>query len=90
MIEPQDYTKLTQEQRRRLRLRYIEAQDGKCAHCEYPLDYPPVKDKTINDKLFPVGFFNNPVHLHHNHVTGMTIGAVHAYCNAVLWQYFGE
>jgi hypothetical protein len=30
------------------------------------------------------------VHLHHSHETGMTIGAVHARCNAVLWQYHGE
>lgn len=31
-----------------------------------------------------------PVHLHHDHKTGLTIGAVHAKCNAVLWQYYGE
>jgi hypothetical protein len=28
--------------------------------------------------------------LHHCHQTGLTIGAVHAKCNAVLWQYHGE
>jgi len=30
------------------------------------------------------------MHLHHNHETDMTEGAVHAYCNAVLWQYEGK
>jgi len=47
-------------------------------------------EKRIDWDLFPPGFLKNPVHLHHNHDTGMTIGAVHAYCNAVLWQYYGE
>lgn len=31
-----------------------------------------------------------PVHLQHNHDTGMTEGAVHARCNAVMWQYLGR
>jgi hypothetical protein len=44
----------------------------------------------INEKIFPPNFFKYPVHLHHDHNTGMTIGAVHAYCNAVLFQYHGE
>jgi hypothetical protein len=44
----------------------------------------------INRKLFPEGFFRWPIHLHHDHTSGMTIGAVHNTCNAVLWQYHGE
>jgi hypothetical protein len=40
--------------------------------------------------LFPKNFLKWPVHLHHSHDTGMTIGAVHSYCNAVLWQYHNE
>jgi hypothetical protein len=30
------------------------------------------------------------IHLQHCHKTNMTEGAVHAYCNAVLWQYEGK
>lgn len=53
---------------------------------------PPEKitSKPINWKLFPKEFLKNPIHLHHSHDTDMTLGAVHAYCNAVLWQYHGE
>ena len=32
----------------------------------------------------------HPIHLQHNHSTDMTEGAVHAYCNCVLWQYEGR
>lgn len=76
-----------------MRFSYIEEQDGKCHHCNNPLDGEPTKEimrKPISTRLFPVGFFSRPVHLHHNHNTGMTIGTVHARCNAVLWQYHGE
>jgi len=44
----------------------------------------------INENLFPPKFLNWPVHLHHDHKTGMTVGAVHSHCNAVLWQYHNE
>ena len=47
-------------------------------------------EKWIDEELVPENFFKYPVHLHHSHYTGMTIGAVHANCNAVLWQYHGE
>lgn len=49
-----------------------------------------LRGMTVNMKLFPPNFFKHPVHLHHDHQTGMTIGAVHNHCNAVLWQYYGE
>ena len=39
--------------------------------------------------IFPENFFDHSIHLHHDHDTGMTIGAVHAHCNAVLWEYEG-
>jgi hypothetical protein len=46
--------------------------------------------KDINLRLFPPNFLKYPIHLHHCHDTGMTIGAVHCHCNAVLWQYLGK
>ncbi len=48
-----------------------------------------ITDKKINWKLFPENFLKYPIHLQHNHDTGMTEGAVHNYCNAVMWQYEG-
>ena len=78
---PVDYTKLTGYMRRKVREEYVRVQEGKCHYCGCPLDGP---------MLFPFEFFKWPVHLHHHHDTGMTIGAVHAYCNAVLWEYDGE
>ncbi len=88
---PIDYTKLTTKQRKAVREQYVEEQEGKCSECGHPLSGPARHfDFTINKALFPIGFFNNPIHLHHNHKTSMTIGAVHAKCNAIAWQYFGE
>ena len=88
-----DYTELTQAQRREVRLQYVALQKGKCFYCTKPLDGRPsneVLTMRISLELFPTPFFKHPVHLHHDHVTGLTIGAVHALCNAVLWQYHGE
>lgn len=79
--------------RMKARLQYIEDQKGLCYHCSQPLNQTPPKAVTrlsIDWGLFPEGFLDNPIHLHHNHDTDDTIGAVHAYCNAVLWQYLGE
>ncbi len=90
---PVNYTKLTGYKRRKVREEYVRVQDGKCQFCKRPLDGPcaeDVKAKKVNRLLFPFGFFVHPVHLHHNHNTGMTIGAVHCYCNAVLWEYHDE
>jgi hypothetical protein len=92
-VDPQNYHSLTYPERKQLRLRYVEAQGGNCRFCKAPLAGPPpawVKRKRINWDLFPEGFLRWPVHLHHDHQTGMTIGAVHALCNAVLWCYHGE
>ena len=90
---PVDYTKLSSKQRKEVRLQYIETQKNKCFFCGCSLlEKPPkrITDKKIKWKLFPKNFLNYPIHLQHNHSTGMTEGAVHAYCNAVMWQYFGR
>ena len=90
---PVDYTKLTGYKRRLVREEYVRVQKGLCHYCHAPLTgmaAPKVAIKKVNRKLYPFGFFNNPVHLHHHHTTGMTIGAVHCHCNAVLWEYHDE
>ncbi len=90
---PVNYNDIQYPKRREVRNAYINLQGGKCHHCDTPLTHAPadkVQKLPVNKKLFPKGFFTWPVHLHHDHKTGMTIGAVHSYCNAVLWQYHGE
>lgn len=90
---PTNYNKLSIKLRRRVREDYIRLQEGKCHFCGESLEGPPseaVMKLRVVAKWFPEGFFAHPIHLHHNHDTGMTIGAVHAKCNAVMWQYHGE
>ena len=90
---PIDYTKLHWTERRQVREQYIEEQEHKCYYCGCSLKEPAPKhitDKKINWKLFPENFLKYPIHLQHNHDTGMTEGAVHNYCNAVMWQYEGR
>lgn len=90
---PTDYAVLSPSQRREVRAEYARRQDGKCYHCKGPLDSPPpaeIERKSIDWKRFPPSFLKWPHHLHHDHDTGLTIGTVHARCNAVLWQYHGE
>lgn len=90
---PTMYNGLGPHEKRPVRERYIELQKGLCWHCKAPLAGEPpteVLTKLVDVELFPANFFRSPVHLHHSHDTGLTIGAVHAYCNAVLWQYYGE
>lgn len=87
---PVDYTKLKHWEKRPVREAYIAQQKGKCYYCDGDLDKAPISPKTkrkIKTSLFPDGFFNYPVHLHHDHHTRMTLGAVHCDCNAILWQY---
>ena len=79
--------------RKQARLQYVEQQLGKCWYCQNLLTSEPVQavlSKPIDHKLFPPGMFDYPVHLHHDHKSGMTIGAVHNKCNAILWQYDGQ
>lgn len=90
---PVNYDNLRPSQKRVVREEYVKVQDGKCYHCGAPIEGRPSKEvlqKKVTAKFYPPSFFNNPVHLHHNHDTGMTIGAVHCYCNAVLWEHHGE
>ena len=90
---PVNYTLLNWAQRRAVRLKYIELQNNLCHHCGNPLSGAPpqaIAQKRVSRRMFPKTFFEYPVHLHHCHQTGMTIGAVHNHCNAVLWQYHGE
>ena len=90
---PVDYTKLKPKEKREVRMQYIEEQQRDCYWCGGGLDYEPpnrIKKMPINLKFFPPGFLKNPIHLQHNHDTGMTEGAVHAYCNAVMWLYHGK
>jgi hypothetical protein len=90
---PVNYTTLTRSERRAVRLQYVEDQGGKCMYCGGSLDKDPpekVLRKPINWGKFPRNFLAYPIHLQHSHKTGMTEGAVHAYCNAALWQYHGR
>jgi hypothetical protein len=90
---PVNYEELNGRQRKRVREEYIRVQKNLCCHCNEPLSDKAadfVLSKRIDESLFPSGFFDWPVHLHHSHDTGLTIGAVHSHCNAVLWQYHGQ
>ena len=89
-MRPVNYNSLSWQERREVRAEYVRHQGGNCYHCGAPLCSSPSKkvvETRINKRLFPAAFFDHAVHLHHDHATGMTIGAVHAKCNAVLWQY---
>jgi len=84
---PINYDKAHWTERKVAREEYVRQQDGKCWYCGGSLNEKPPKyilKKRINRKLFPPKFFKWPVHLHHNRDTGMTVGAVHNHCNAVL------
>lgn len=90
---PVEYSSLSYRERRLVREQYIVEQGGKCHYCGESLDSSPRADvlaKPLNMRLFPENFLKYPVHLHHCHDSDLTIGAVHAYCNGVLWQYEGE
>jgi hypothetical protein len=90
---PVKYSKIPYKEKRLVREEYIRMQEGKCHYCKSLLSGKPSKkanSKSVKKKYFPKGFFDNPVHLHHSHDTDLTIGAVHAHCNAILWQYHGE
>ena len=90
---PIDYTKIDSKIRKKVREKYCKLQDWLCLYCKHDLhDKPPstITKKKINLELFPPNFLRWPIHLQHNHKTNMTEGAVHAYCNAVMWQYEGR
>lgn len=90
---PVNYTELHWTERKQVRLQYIEEQNNICMYCGTSLSEPAPKhitDKYINWSKFPKNFLDYPIHLQHSHETGMTEGAVHNYCNAVMWQYEGK
>lgn len=90
---PVNYDDLEIHQKRAVRLQYINEQNNYCHFCKGRLDHLPAFHVGAADifwDIFPEGFREHPVHLHHNHDTGMTIGAVHMRCNAYLWIYKGE
>lgn len=91
-VVPIKYSRVSPAERRAKREEYVVAQGGLCYYCRERLAVSPNMDKTIDWSLFPGGidFLKHRVHLHHCHKTDNTLGAVHAYCNAVLWQYHGE
>lgn len=92
MLLPINYNEATAAIRRAVRLEYVQRQGGNCYWCKCPLSVgPPERVKLpIDWSLFPPNFLRYPVHLQHNHDTGETEGAVHAYCNAVMWQHHGR
>lgn len=91
---PAVYEDLGWKQRREVRENYVDLQKGLCYHCGYSLSEKPppkhISEKRITPSLYPPNFFKYPVHLHHSHKIGLTLGAVHNYCNAILWEYYDE
>jgi hypothetical protein len=92
---PVNYDKISSGERRIVREQYVREQGGKCCHCGQPLDNLPAQVvleqmQEVNMAMFPPGMLRHPIHLHHCHKTSMTIGAVHAKCNCVLWAVYGE
>lgn len=87
------YENLSWQERREVREEYIKIQNGYCWYCGNGLQENPrddIQEKRITRRLFPYNFFKHPIHLHHSHEDGFTIGAVHSKCNAVLWEYEGK
>lgn len=90
---PVDYTLIPRDERYIVRDQYVSQQKNMCYHCGYTLSLSPpeiIRMQKVDPGLYPPGFFDNPIHLHHDHNTDLTLGAVHAYCNAVLWEYHNE
>lgn len=90
---PVVYDELEWWQKKEVRNQYIKEQNNKCFLCNNSLDREPpkhIRDLEIDWDLFPENFLKYPVHLQHDHQTGLTEGAIHSYCNAVLWQYYGR
>lgn len=87
---PVKYSELSAKRKKAVLAQYRRIQQDKCWYCERDLSQPPpdfVTAKPIDRGLYTPGFFKNPVHLQHYHYSDYTEGAVHAYCNAVLWEY---
>ena len=90
---PVQYNTLSFKERRAVRNQYVQLQGGLCYWCKKPLHDEPseyIKNKKINWRLFPPNFMRYPIHLQHDHSTDLTEGAVHARCNAYMWQYHNK
>lgn len=90
---PVKYNELNSEMKKQVRNQYLREQNHKCWYCNCDIEGDPpqrILDKKLDMKLFPPNMLKYPVHLQHDHETGLTEGAVHAYCNAVLWQHHGR
>lgn len=90
---PVKYDEISWQERAQARLQYINEQKGLCFWCNHKLDRDPpdsIMNKEIDETLFPPTMFKYPIHLQHDRQTGLTEGAVHARCNAVMWQYHGR
>jgi hypothetical protein len=87
---PVIYSRIPPDKKRAVREQYIKEQGGLCFWCQSSLYLKPPSEITslpINESLFPPKFFESDAHLQHDHNTGLTEGVVHAYCNAVMWQF---
>jgi len=92
-IEEIKYSQLTPFERKQVREEFIRLQKNKCFYCKKSLlNEPPLKitNMKIDWDNFPDNFLKYPIHLQHNHLTDEVEGAVHSYCNAVMWQYEGR
>lgn len=90
LVLPARYDELSPTAKRLVREEYARLQGGRCWYCSEMLSGPPsaeVQSKSVDGVVWPQGFFDWPVHLHHDKVTGLTIGAVHCRCNAVSFKY---
>lgn len=91
---PAYYDNLTWYERRLVREEYIILQSGACYYCKETLLHDTSDELKARFPLDPrrwgPEFLKHPVHLHHCHRSGLTLGATHAYCNAILAQYHGE
>jgi hypothetical protein len=89
-MKPTAYSGLSPKGRRAVREAYVKEQGGRCFYCDLQLTGEPADKPPIDWSWFPDNFLKYPIHLQHDHETDMTEGAVHAYCNAVMWQYEGR
>jgi len=87
---PTQYKNIPANEKWIVRQQYVEQQKGMCMYCNSNLNSEPpnsILNKKIDWNRFPDNFRKSSIHLQHCHKTGMTEGAVHMYCNAVMWQY---
>lgn len=88
-VDAVNYDTLSFPEKAALRDKYIKFQKGRCWYCKGKLSEAPInlKGKKLNLSLFPTDFLKYPIHLHHDHTTGLTVGATHSLCNGILAQY---